>query len=125
MKKNKLILFFCLFFFISSEAQLIDSVYTYIKESGIQHPRIVMKQAVLETGWFKSPYLMKRNNLFGFRYKKAYMKFDTWQKSVDYYKKWQAKYYKDPNEDYFTFLLRIKYAQSPTYIQTLKRIKLP
>lgn len=119
---------FIVFFFVTQvfcSAQSIDSVYAYIQASGIKHPRLVMKQAILETGWFKSPYLMKRNNLFAFRHKKEYMRFGTWQQSVDYYKNWQDRHYVDYGENYLSFLTRIKYAQSPKYIQTLKQIKFP
>jgi hypothetical protein len=100
----------------------IDSVFKYICEKGIQHPEIVIKQAVLETGWFKSPFLMSRNNIFAFRYKE-YLHFKSWKDCVDYYKTWQDKRYKDKNEDYYKFLVRIKYA-TPQYPAHLKKIKL-
>lgn len=109
----------------TASAQTLDSVYAYIKESGIRYPEVVMRQAILETGWLKSPYLMKRNNLFGFRHRKTYMRFSTWQASVDYYKEWQNKHYTREGEDYYKFLQRIKYAQSSVYIATLKKIKFP
>jgi hypothetical protein len=66
----------------------VDSVFKYICKSGIKHPEIVIKQAVLETGWFKSPFLMSRNNIFAFRTKK-YLRFENWKACVDYYKNWQ------------------------------------
>jgi hypothetical protein len=64
---------------------------------------------------------MNKNNLFGFK-KNRYLSFDSWQESVLYYKKWQAKYYKDPDEDYYNFLVRIKYATNK-YPMHLKKIK--
>lgn len=100
----------------------VDSVFAYICKMGIQHPEIVIKQAILETGWFRAPFLMTRNNLFGFRYK-TYLHFASWKESVEYYKKWQDKRYKDPNEDYYKFLIRIKYATSDQYLTNLKKVK--
>ncbi len=101
-----------------------DSVYAYILASDIKHPEIVLKQAILETGWFTSKLLMKRNNLFAFRATKKYMRFETWHASVDYYKKWQLTYYTNPKENYYLFLQRKKYARNPDYVKTLKRISL-
>lgn len=100
----------------------VDSVFNYICKSGIKHPEIVIKQAVLETGWFKSPFLMSRNNIFAFRTKK-YLRFDNWKACVDYYKNWQDRKYKDTTENYYDFLVRIKYA-TPEYPKHLKKIKL-
>ena len=37
---------------------LADSVFEYICFKEIKHPNIVMRQAILETGWFKSKFLM-------------------------------------------------------------------
>jgi len=100
----------------------VDTVFKYICELGIVHPEIVIKQAVLETGWFKAPGLMKKNNIFAFRVKQ-YLTFSSWQECARYYKKWQDKRYKDPTEDYYHFLVRIKYA-TPQYPEHLKQIKL-
>ena len=80
-----------------------------------------MKQAIFETGWFKSDFLMSRNNLFGFRHKN-YLTFKNWRESVEYYKKWQEKRYTDPKEDYYDFLIRIKYG-TPAYPTHLKKLR--
>ena len=101
---------------------LLDSIREYICEKEIKHADIVMKQVILETGWLKSKYLMSRNNLFGFRVTKEYMRFKSWRHSVDYYKSWQERKYKDPNEDYYTFLVRINYAVKG-YPDHLKKIR--
>jgi flagellum-specific peptidoglycan hydrolase FlgJ len=79
-----------------------------------------MKQAILETGWFKNNFLMSKNNLFGFR-KVKYLRFETWKKSVEYYKKWQDERYTTKYKDYFDFLVKIKYA-TPKYPSHLKKI---
>jgi uncharacterized FlgJ-related protein len=101
-----------------------EEVRAYMDSIGIAHSVIVLKQALLETGHFKSKLLMDKNNLFAFRYTKKYKHFETWQQSVDYYKIWQDKFYTNKNENYYAFLKRIKYAHAPNYIATLKRIKI-
>lgn len=124
--KKSLIVIVIIFIGIKSTAQvsnknpLIDSVFNYICESKILHAEIVIKQAVLETGWFKSKFLMKKNNIFAFR-KKEYLTFKSWKDCVDYYKTWQKKHYTNPQENYYQFLVRIKYA-APEYPKHLKKI---
>lgn len=107
-----------------SRTILMDSVLNYICLSEIVHKDIVMKQVIWETGWLKGEFLMSRNNLFGFRHKE-YLKFSNWKESVDYYEKWQAKYYTNPQENYFDFLLRIRYSNSryPGHLKSIKYSK--
>jgi hypothetical protein len=100
---------------------LLDSIFNYMCQKGIKHGDIVIKQVIVETGWLKSPFLMSRNNLFGFRSKK-YLRFKSWKSSVDFYKKWQDKHYINHKEDYYKFLIRIKYAGAKHYTSYLKRI---
>lgn len=100
---------------------LLDSIFDYVCFLKIKHPEIVMRQVILETGWLKSKFLMSKNNIFGFRHKN-YITYASWKDCVDYYKKWQDKHYKNPNEDYYDFLVRIKYAVS-NYPPKLKKIK--
>ena len=106
---------------IKKDTILLDSIFIFICEQQILHPEIVIKQVIIETGWLTSPFLMNKKNLFGFR-KKTYLSFNRWLESVLYYKKWQDKYYKDPDEDYYNFLVRIKYATNK-YPMHLKKIK--
>lgn len=98
----------------------VDSVLRYICEKEIKYPNIVICQAIFETGWMRHTYLMSRNNLFGFRHK-VYMTFKNWKESVDYYKMWQDKFYKDDKEDYYKFLVRIRYS-TRYYPYHLKKI---
>ena len=118
------LLLFCLLFFTAARAGMKDSVYAYILASDIKHPEVVLKQAILETGLFQSKFLMKKNNLFGFRATKKYMHFETWQDCIQYYKKWQDANYTNPKEDYYVFLKRIRYSRTETYVPTLMRIDL-
>lgn len=99
-----------------------QEVADYILFKRILYPEIVLKQAILETGWFKSNIYLKSKNMFGFRYKKKYMAFKSWQHCIDYYKKWQERKYLNIHEDYYNFLIRIKYASSDQYIKRLKGV---
>ena len=101
--------------------KLAKQIFNTLCDSGVQYPEIAMRQIILETGWLKSPFLMKRNNLFGFR-KKEYLRFTDWRESIDYYHKWQKKYFLNSRENYYDFLVRIKYAEARNYIDVLKKI---
>lgn len=109
---------------VKPTSNLAEKVFSALCESGIRHPEIVMRQIIIETGWLKSPFLMERNNLFGFR-KKEYLRFADWNESIAYYHKWQSKNYLDKNENYYDFLKRIKYAQAQNYTTVLRRISWP
>ena len=108
----------------NTDSVTVYDVYRYIKCSGILYPEIVLRQAVWETGWFKSKHSLQKNNLFGFRYSQKYMSFENWKACVDYYKSWQLRKYTNPEEDYYKFLIRIKYATSQKYISSLKSLKI-
>lgn len=112
-------------------------VYNELVKQEVKYPKIVLKQSILETGWFNcTECSLDVNNLFGLTYydkkanKRKYQSFDNWTESVTRYKIWQDKYYKGGN--YYDFLECIykndkgeckRYATSPTYINKLKNIK--
>ncbi len=99
-----------------------ENVYAHLERLGVKHPEIVLKQSILETGWYECEHCsLKHNNIFGFRYKKKYLKFDNWIEGVEYYKRWQDERY--DGGDYYGFLKNIGYATSRTYISKLKQIK--
>jgi len=110
---------------------MIDSVETEILSQGILNPDIVLRQSIWESGWYECTSCSRRfTNLCGFRHKswvsegnsKGYIKFETWQDSVAYYKRWQLKYYS--GGDYYQFLLNIGYATSETYVRDLKSLNI-
>ena len=100
----------------------VENLFEFIVESDIECPLIVLKQSLLETGRFTSYQCKKNNNLFGFRTEDGYLKFRSWQESVSYYKRWQAKRYHGGN--YYTFLENINYAEDTLYCKTLKNMRL-
>lgn len=100
-----------------------ENVYNCILDNDMQFPYIVLKQAILETGHFKSDVCLKYNNLFGFLNSKGYLKFKNWQESVKFYSLWQKKYYTGGN--YYDWLIDIGYAEDgKEYVKKLKQIKI-
>lgn len=101
------------------------NVYDAICDAGIYDPKIVLKQAILETGHFTSVYCKQYHNLFGFMTNNGCKKFDTYKDCIDYYKRWQKTYYSSKDYDtYYEFLDSINYAEDTTYIDKLKHIKI-
>lgn len=108
----------------SKEIITPQKVYDYCVEKGILYPEIVTAQSIWETGWYKCKECsLDKNNLFGFTTGGPYFRFNSWKKSIDYYKKWQDKHY-DPSRDYYEFLdciykstsnRCIRYASDPNY----------
>ena len=116
-----LILLFVLCLVGKLSSQTIESLRERLNESEVQHKDIVLRQAILETGWLTSYSCRKRHNLFGFRYKGKYLEFDSWEESVAYYERWQKRHYK--GGDYYKFLEDRGYATDQSYVSKLKKIK--
>lgn len=86
-----------------------------------QIPEIVLAQAILETGTFKSRLCREGNNLFGLRHSKGYYTFNHWEESVIAYRDWVQYKHRD-GEGYYTFLKRIGYASAKDYIYKVRKI---
>lgn len=132
-----LLLVFLIVFLFGSlnkiKGQTYQEVRDYIYDStDIKHKEIVLRQSLLETGLYKCTNCsLDKNNIFGWYYKKKYLSFTHWKESIQYYFKWQNKWYKEG--DYYSFLECIykhgdgrcvRYATDPKYIDKLKAIKL-
>ncbi len=91
--------------------ELADRVFSSICANQIKFPEWVMKQAILETGWFRSSFLMQKNNVFGFK-NRTYLKFLDVEESIRYYKDWQDKKMPSDTQNYLEFLEKIKYGKS-------------
>lgn len=103
------------------------SVSSWINYFDIKYPGVVLRQSILETGWYEcSGCSLDYNNIFGFK-TDEYIKFENWMESIYYYKEWQNK--QCPiglicsEEEYYNWLEYYKYARSDNYIKTLKEIK--
>lgn len=95
----------------------IPNLYAEIIRNGIRHPKIVLAQAILETGWFTSPVCRNKHNLFGLTNPRTgkYFEFGHWTESVRaYYTKVQYKY---KGGNYLLWLRNIGYAENPNYIR--------
>ena len=100
----------------------IPNLYAEIIQNGIQHPKIVLAQAILETGWFTSPVCRNKHNLFGLTNPRTgkYFEFGHWTESVlAYYTKVQ---YKFKGGDYLLWLKKIGYAEDPRYVRKIIHI---
>lgn len=97
----------------------IPNLYQEIVNNGIRHPKIVLAQAILETGWFRSKACRNRNNLFGLTNPSTgkYYEFNHWTESVRaYYTKVQYRY---KGGNYLVWLRDIGYAEDPRYISSV------
>ena len=100
----------------------IPNLYQEIIRNGIRHPKIVLAQAILETGWFRSPLCQNRHNLFGLTNPKTgkYYEFNHWTESVRaYYTKVQYKY---TGGSYLLWLHKIGYAEDPRYVREVMKV---
>lgn len=103
-------------------ALTIENLVREIRKNNIKHPKIVLAQAILETGWFQSNVCRTKNNLFGLTNPRTgqYYEFNHWTESVAaYYSKVQYRY---KGGNYLLWLKKIGYAEAPDYIQSLARI---
>ena len=100
----------------------IPNLIAEIKKNNIKHPKIVLAQAILETGWFKSSVCRNKHNLFGLTNPRTgqYYEFNHWTESVKaYYTKVQYRY---KGGNYLLWLRDIGYAEEKTYIRALIRV---
>jgi flagellum-specific peptidoglycan hydrolase FlgJ len=102
-----------------------------IIDLNIAHPDIVIAQAIIESGNFKSNIFKENNNLFGMKmpaYRKTtaiginrgHAVYSSWRESVIDYALWQGKRarYSTKNQ----YLRRLKsYAADPNYITKIKQ----
>lgn len=97
----------------------IPNLYKEIIRNGILYPKIVLAQAILETGWFRSSVCRNKHNLFGLTNSRTgkYYEFNHWTESVRaYYTKVQYKY---KGGNYLLWLDEIGYAEDPLYTKSI------
>ena len=100
----------------------IPNLYKEIIRNGILYPKIVLAQAILETGWLRSSVCRNKHNLFGLTNPRTgkYYEFNHWTESVRaYYTKVQYKY---KGGNYLLWLDEIGYAEDPNYIIALLKV---
>lgn len=113
-----------------SEEKLIQM----LKDLNVKFPHIVLAQAKLETGHFKSNIFNENHNLFGMKEarvrihtakgtKHNHAYYDSWQESVYDYAFYQSTYHSDKkNERQYYRALDKSYAESENYSGALKTI---
>ena len=97
----------------------IPNLYKEIIRNGILYPKIVLAQAILETGWFRSSVCRNKHNLVGLTNPRTgkYYEFNHWTESVRaYYTKVQYKY---KGGNYLLWLEEIGYAENPMYKEAI------
>lgn len=100
----------------------IPNLYEEIRRAGILYPKIVLAQAILETGWFRSSVCREKHNLFGLTNPRTgkYYEFSHWTESVRvYYTKVQYRY---RGGNYLLWLKRIGYAEDKNYVRSLIKV---
>ncbi len=100
----------------------IPNLLAEIKKNGIKYPKIVLAQAILETGWFKSSVCRNKHNLFGLTNPrtKTYYEFNHWTESVKaYMTKVQYRY---SGGNYLLWLKKIGYAEDKGYIRAIIKV---
>lgn len=113
-----------------SEEKLIEK----ITELNFRYPHIILAQAKLESGHFKSTIFLENNNMFGMKEAKLranlakgtnrnHAYYETWQESVIDYALYYSSYLRSikTEGEYFDYL-RQNYAEDPTYVKRLKQI---
>ena len=101
----------------------IPNLMAEIRRNNIKYPKVVLAQAILETGWFKSSVCCNKHNLFGLTNPRTgtYYEFNHWTESVRAnYTKVQYRY---SGGNYLLWLKKIGYAEDPGYIRAV--IKVP
>lgn len=116
----------------------VDSLILYMKEVGIKHIDIVLRQAKLETYYFSSPIFRNNHNLFGMRLAKnrkttavgeseTYAVYTDWKSSVKDYYLWQIRTPKMLDRyknNYYAFLKIRHYSTKDRYYRVLKQVPL-
>lgn len=110
-----------------------DSVYSFIFELRLNHPKIVMAQCIEESGHFKSKLFLEGNNLIGMKVPNnrptlaksvlySHAKFNSWKECLIDYVIWQQICARNKSEnEYFEYLDKV-YAEKKGYSDRLKEI---
>lgn len=110
--------------FFLSDTITVEGLYKACEYYEIQQPDIVVAQAILETGFFKSDLCLKQHNLFGLFNSRTmdFYSFDHWTESVKAYR--DKVQYRYQDGDYYDWLERIGYAEDSLYVSKLKNIRI-
>ena len=111
-----------------------EKFVSLIKELNVKFPHIVMAQALLETGNFKSKVFLQNHNCFGMKQARIRVNtakgtnlnhayYDTWMESLYDYAFYQCRYMSSVStEQEYYAALDASYAEASQYSGTLKGI---
>lgn len=112
-----------------------DKFVEKLKELNFKYPHIVMGQAILETGGFKSSVFKQNNNLFGMKEatsrlnlckgtEHGHASYSNWEDSVLDYALWCTSYANKAHSEseYFQILNSLGYAEDGSYVVKLKEV---
>lgn len=110
----------------------VEKLETYLEELNLKYPDIVMAQAIIETGNFKSRIFKENNNLFGMKVAKIrpttndgeqheHAYYNTWRESVLDYALYQSRYLCSLSKDEYIQYLS-NYAEDSSYTYKVKKL---
>lgn len=118
--------------FVSEKTQY-NLIYEEILRLRLEHPKIVLAQAILESAHFGSKLYQENHNLFGMTVagsrpttalnKSGYALYSNWYDSLVDYSFWQIKYASKLSEEEYYQLLSEVYASDKNYVYKIKQIK--
>jgi hypothetical protein len=113
-----------------------DALIESLKAKHLKFPHIVLAQATLETGGFRSKVFKQNHNLFGMKQslrrpttckgtKNNHAYYDHWESSVEDYGYYQATsglIKARTDQQYYNLLSQMGYAEDPNYILKVKKL---
>jgi len=110
-----------------------DKLIALLTKLKVKHIDIVIAQAKIETGNYKSQVFLENNNLFGMRLpgnrittaiesNLGHAKYDNWEASVIDYAIYQSTYLKNYNRNEYLMYLKLNYAKNQDYVVLINKI---
>lgn len=120
-------------------AQKIDTTFSlikleeYILQLNMKYPKVVVAQAIIESGHFKSKLFKENNNLFGMRLakhrhciaigsKNGYALYNNWKESVVDYAFYQKTYLSKLTEQEYINAIQKRHCSDKNYNKLLNQI---
>lgn len=105
----------------------------YILQLNIKHPKVVLAQAIIESGHFKSKLFRENNNLFGMRHakqrhcisegsKNGYAIYNNWRESVIDYAFYQKTYLSNLSQDEYIKSIQKRHCSDKNYTKLINQI---
>lgn len=99
-----------------------QEVYNKIVKANLRHPKIVLKQAIHESGNFKSNAAVNKHNILGIMRGSHIRRFRSIDECIKFYRDNIQSRYNGGN--YYRFLKRIGYATDENYLRKVRNTPL-